>query len=283
MIERIKSYLFGIACLLSLWVATGLKAQHIDAKVAFHTDKISQEEKDFLKELDVKLERAIESYRWEGAKRNYTLPISYDVFWDKASRSGTVHNYTAGLLLSLETGLALRDKRAEFRFSTDDWIHLGEPYDPLTGILEFYTWICLAFDADRITPLGGNLFYQQARAVGERARAEAQFSLGWDDRRQMVANLTDSLYVSVRRARFHAEAGNYYVVAGNEAQAKAHLAKTVKLLTESKWRHAALEIDDHVFKFVDVDRLAKSLKDMGMAEEAYTFDVWLKSEESAEK
>lgn len=251
-------------------------AQHLDAIISFHTDKLAQDEKDFLVDLDHKLERAIESYRWEGAKRNYDLPVKYDLFWEKAARSGIIHNYTAGLLVSIESGVALRDKRAEFRYSQEDWLHLGEPYDPLTGLLEFYTWICLGFDADRLAPLGGNMFYQQARAVGERSRAEALFSNGWDDRRAMVDKLTESLYEPLRRARFHAEAGSYYAQAGNAVQAKGHLAKALKFLADSKWKNPTLPIDDHVFRFVDTDKLAKSLNDMKMPEEAATLDQWIK-------
>ncbi len=283
MLNETKISLSGIIFLLTTIAASPGSAQQIDAKITFHTDKLSQEEKDYIAALDTKLERAIESNRWEGAKRKYLLPISCDIFWDKSSRSGSVHTYSAGILISLETGLALRDKRSEFRFSTEDWIHLGEPYEPLTGLLEFYIWICLGFDADRISPLGGNPFYQQARLVGERARSQAQFSLGWDDRRAMAFDLTDSLYVAVRRARFHAVAGIYYVEAGNETQAKGNLAKTVKLLTESKWKHSTLKIGDHVFKFLDTDRLMKSLKDMGMDNEESILEKWLKNEQLEEK
>ncbi len=274
--------LAGIFCLLILILNSSVSAQQIDAKINFHLDKLSLEEKDFLADLDAKLERATESYHWEGAKRSYLLPINYDLFWDKSSRSGSVHNYSAGLLVSLESGIALRDKRTEFRYSSDDWIHFGEPYEPLSGILEFYTWICLGFDADRNSPLGGNPFYQQARMVGERARSEAQFSLGWDDRRRVVLELTDSLYVPVRRARFHTAAGFYYVKAGNELQAKNNLNKAVKLLTESKWKHSALKIEDHVLKFVDTDLLMKSLKDMGMDDQEYILEGWIKNEQSSE-
>lgn len=281
--HKINSFLFAVVIIIAAFFPRTLIAQRIDATVTFHTDQLSQEEKDFIAGLDEKLERAIEENHWEGARRNYVLNIKYDIFWDKATRVGAVHNYSAGLLISLESGLALRDKRAEFRYSPADLIRLGEPYEPLTGLIEFYTWICLAFDVDRVALLGGNPFYLQANATGERARAEAQFSLGWDDRRALANELTDSLYFPMRRARFHAEAANFYIRNANEAQTKSNLDRAVNLLTKSKAAHAIIKKDDHVFRFVDIDLLMKSVRDMKMDEQEYRLEQWMMNEKMEEQ
>ena len=274
----------GIIALAGVCLAAiPCSAQQIKATVSFHTDRLAQEDKEYIAGLDVQLDRLLESQQWEGVRPKLSLPVQYDFFWDKAGRVGIARRYTVGLLVALQEEFSLRDKRVEFRFGQGDWIHLGEPYDPLTGVIEFYTWICLGFEADRTSPLGGSKFYEKARLIGERARSEAQYSLGWDDRRTLALDLTDSMYVTVRKARFYVAAGTYYAEAGIKSQAEANFGKALDLLLKCSLKQTKVHPGDHIIRFVDPAALLRSLQRMEMDEHASRLSEWYEKQHEGEE
>lgn len=258
----------------SLMAATPALGQRVQATVTFHVDKLPQEEKEYLAGLDKALSQVVEQFQWNDGRRRWPLPVQYELFFVKAARSGIYHRFVAGVLVGLKSGLQLKDKRCEFRYLQEDRVHLGDPYDPLSGVIEFYTWICIGFEADRLSPLGGAPYYERAKAVGEAARSEAQLSLGWDDRRAFASDLTDSTYAHIRRARFHTEAGAYYRAAGNGTAAESNLAQAVNLLLKCPVSLAELRRDDHIIRFVDLDRLAAALKAAEMEKELEKLARW---------
>jgi len=255
-------------------ISSPLFAQKVQPTVATHTDRLSQEERDYVVNLGDELTSLMSAYQWTTGKYRYPLPIQVDIYFDKYVRVGSVHRYTAGILVALKNGIQIRDKRWDFQYSQDYRLHFGEPYDTFTGMIEFCTNLCLGFEADRMAPLGGDGYYRKAQQIGELARSEALFASGWDDRREFAFSLTDTTYANIRLARFHAEAGAFFANKDNWEQATAHLAKTVELLIKCPASQAEFRRGDYILRFVDLDALVQTLNKAKMRPELQTLADW---------
>jgi hypothetical protein len=239
-------------------------AQQVKADVVLHIDMLPEDEKAYLTKLDDQLKAALNSFAWTDGKYQYDLPVRVDLFFDKYSRDGIYHRYTAGVLVGLKTGIQMRDRRWDFRYIDSPAPHIGDPYDTMTGLIEFYTWICLGFEGDRIAPQGGDPFYQRAQIVSQNARGEAQYYLGWDKRRELINAFVDTTYDAIRNAAYWSEAGNYFVSNGDTAQARQCLETTANIVLNLSPSLLELRRDDHIIRFVDRTSFAANLKNLEM-------------------
>ena len=149
-------------------------AQQIRSEVVFHTEKLPHEARDYLIDVGQELSQLVNNHSWIERSYRYELPQRIEIIFEKYSRSVSYHGYGAGIMVAIRSGLQLRDTRWDFRYARDTRLHIGEPYDPFTSLIEFYTWICFGFEYDRLKPLGGEVFYEKARLIAENARFEIQ-------------------------------------------------------------------------------------------------------------
>jgi len=249
-------------------------AQTIKPTVIVHTERLSQEERDYTSRMQSDLSELVAQYNWTDGKYRYPLPVQIEMFFDKYARSGVIRKYEAGILVALKNGVQIRDRRWEFTYSQDYRMHLGDPYDTFTGMIEYCVNICLGFEADRTAPLGGAYYYDRARQIGESARSEALYSDGWDDRRAFAFDLTDTTYRSVRLARFYTEAGQYYTGEEKWEEAAEMLGQAVQYLLKTPPEQSELHRGDYIIRFVDLDALANALRETRMKAELKALADW---------
>ena len=254
-------------CGLALLFLPGLsvlQAQQIKCAVTLHLERLSLEEQSYLNGVDTELEQLFNNYQDLNGVYKYDLPLSIDLFPDKFQRAANYHHYTSGVMVASRSGIQLRDTRWDFKISRDQKLHLGQPYDTFTGLLEFYTWICLGFDLDLIEPMGGQTKYERAKAIAEAARFEGQYVLGWDYRRDLVRDLLqDTLYTNMRTAAYHVKAGLFYVERDEAEPARSHLVRAVELMLSSSPDLLELRRDDNIIRFVDIEKMAVALEELG--------------------
>jgi len=241
-------------------------AQRIKGEVVFHVERLPLEEQQYLEGLDSELTRLMDDYPWTGGAHSYEyeLPVQVELFFDKYSRSASYHRYTAKVLVELRSGIQLRDTRWEFRIHRDDRLYLGEPYNTFTGLIEFYTWICLGFEADSMAPLGGQPYYEKARLISEQARFETRYYTGWDYRRELARDLTqDTTYRNIRTAAYHAAVGIYYVEQGELESGRSHLTRAAELAMTGSCELLELHRNDHIIRFIEIGRFAAALEQVG--------------------
>lgn len=263
-----------LAFVISGLISAPLFAQKVQPTVATHTDRLSQEERDYVVNLGDELTNTMSAYQWTTGKYRYALPLQVDIYFDKYVRVGSVHRYTAGILVALKSGIQIRDKRWDFQYSQDYRLHLGEPYDTFTGMVEFCVNLCLGFEADRMSPLGGDAYYRKAQQIGELARSEALFASGWDDRREFAFSMTDTAFSNIRLAHFHSEAGAFFANKNNWEQAEGHLRKTIELLLATQPSRAEYRRGDYIVRFVDLDALATTLQRAKLDRELDALAEW---------
>jgi len=260
----------GIAAIL----ASPASSQVIKATVEVSADRLPIEEKQYIEGLCPSLTALINQYPWVKDGYKYEFPISLNLYFDKYSHSGTFRRYTAGIMLGLRNGIQLRDRRWDFRYTRDFPLHLGEPYDPLTGMIEFYIWMCLGLEADRYNPLAGQPYYEKARVTAEKARFEIDYYSGWDVRRELPRDFLADTYRDIRTAAYHFEAGIYFLGKDDRETARSHLIRCAELAMNGSPELMELHRDDHIIRFIDADRLVAALVELEAWEVLKKMEKW---------
>jgi hypothetical protein len=243
-----------------LLVASPLWAQLIEPEVQLHFERLPDEEKQYLAGVGDNLSTLILAREWTDGSYQYKLPLRIDIFPEKFSLSGIYHRYSAGVMTATRSGIQLRDTRWDFRYSSDMQLKFGEPYDPFTGLIEFYIWMCLGFEGDLLSELGGQAYYEKAKFVADAAQFENQYSLGWDYRRDMARDLTvDKKYLNMRTAVFHVRAGIYYAERDEADSARPHLRRAVELMLQSDPNLIQIQREDTILRLIDREKLAAAL------------------------
>ncbi len=250
-------------------------AQVIKADVQLQTDRLSFEEKSYLEGLQNELVSLINNTQWKEKPYNYELPLRINVFYENSYQPTTFHRYSAGIMVATTSGIQLRDNKWEFRYSRDDRLHFGNPYDTFTGCIEMYILICYGFEADRINPLGGQPYYEKALIIAENARFENKYNLGWDYRRDLInALIQKKSYRNLRTAAYHVYAGDYYANRSEITQARSHLVHAADLLMSDKPELMELHFKNHILRFVDVKQLVEGLNKTGAEDTIDKLESW---------
>ncbi len=269
-----KIWLFIVVSLIFVSVSKSL-AQRIKPTITFHTERLPEEEKQYLAGLDTKLEQLIIDNSWGDKIHNYTFPLKIDIFFEKYIRSPLQRRYTAGILMTVREGIQFKDRRWEFPYSQDEQLHFGDPYHPLTGLIEFYIYLALARESDLYTPLGGEDYGQKAYMVAQSSRSEALYPLGWDARRELADFFNnDTTITNLRQAAFFARAGAMYLTKNNPSVAENALRYAVELLLKVPPQMVELRRDDHIIRFVDLNRLIEALNEAKLDDLAEQLEKW---------
>ncbi|NQT35746.1 DUF4835 family protein [bacterium] len=263
MVRRYNHILIkAIAVVVLAGVSGQVPAQTVKCEVVLHTEGLPLDEQRYLEGLEEDIRIAIETYRWTNDFTNTELPLHVEIFFEKYSLYGAYHKYGAGIMVALKD-IQMRDRRWDFRLNRTDRLRFGNRYDSFTGLIEFYLQICLGFENDRFSALGGRQFYEKARNIADKARFEAKYNQGWDQRRELIDDLMlkDS-YINMRSAAFYVNAGYYYLGKNNLEKTLAYLAKGIELTVKSKPELLELRREGHIIRFIDIERLAAALKEI---------------------
>lgn len=182
-------HLKGLFCLLlSCAIPFTGQGQEMNARITVNGDQIAVANKQIFTTLQNSLTEFINNRKWTDAtfamneKIDCTMTIIVNELDDtnfkgeiqvQASRPVFNSGYTTTLL-------NFRDKQFEFNYTE------GEPLDynesALTGnlvaTLVFYTYVILGLDFDSFAPKGGNVYFQQAQQIVNRAQSEMSWT-GW--------------------------------------------------------------------------------------------------------
>ncbi len=249
--------------ILMLSCAAIASAQSIKSEVVLHTKALSLEEQRYLDGFDTEVARIIDEFHWSESKYQYELPVHIEIFFEEYMLIGSYHKYSAGVLAAMRQGVQLRDNRWDFKLNRELGLYIGEQYDTFTGMLEYFIWICLGFEADRLSVHGGTEYFEKARLLTEQARFESRYYNGWDERRELVeALIIKKTYKNIRKASFYVKAGFHYIDKGDTENARNYLREGVRLAMNGSPKMLVVNNNDSIFRFIDRERLSIVLKDI---------------------
>ena len=200
--------------------------QEIEATVEVVLDKLPLENQQKLANLSVELERYLNRHEWCPNNYGYKVPVSVNVYFEEAKATSREDQYDARFIISNQSDVQYSDYRWEFNLDQNPRLDHSATYHPFTGLIDFYVYLILGFEFDRIEKLGGRDYFQYTRNTLEQAKF-GRFIRGWDRRENILNDILSDENQPVREMRFYYYTGIYYYEFQEFADAKLYLKKAL--------------------------------------------------------
>ena len=209
-----------------LFLCHAVFSQRIHGTVEVVLDKLPMENQEKLAELADQLDRYINGFEWSPDDYKYEVPVSINVYFEEAKATSREDRYEARLIISNESDVQYSDYRWDFDLDPHPQLQHTQTYQPFTGMIEFYLYLILGFEFDRIEKLGGRDYFQKARDVLEQAKF-SRFIRGWDRREDILVEVLSAENQPTREMKFYYYTGIYYFDFGEIEDAREYLVKAL--------------------------------------------------------
>ena len=194
----------------------------------------NQEKLSYLRD---ELDLYINSWNWTDDEYNYDIECELEIAFDEIRVVGYEDRYTATMIVANGVDLQYADKRWVFALQPNERLQHSSAFHPFTGFLDFYFYLLLAHEFDKLTRLGGEEYYDKALLVSESAKFSSQYYKGWDRRSDLIEELRKDENKPYRQCFFHFFNGYAFYKAGDGDNAKLHfqrLANQLRRVPETK-------------------------------------------------
>ncbi|MEX0685743.1 MAG: DUF4835 family protein [Balneolales bacterium] len=214
MIKKISSLLFTVLFIFLMVDRSSAQQDIFDLNVDVNYSQISTSSGlDYLDELEGLVEDYILGNHWTDNTYQENERIRLNIVVNLNSAEGTA--ITATFLIALERPIyntmqvtslmVVSDNNWQFDFRQNRNLIQDEyQYDDIASLLDYYTYLALAFDADSFSELGGQEYFRKARSVVETAQAAG--AAGWassgstrKNRHYLVSHFLDPSYEGLRK------------------------------------------------------------------------------------
>lgn len=258
--------LLKFTCLVGLLLVSCVgtlpaEAQELDCRVQIDESQIggTDSDLDFLDDLEQKMQEYLNTRNWTDDRflPHERISCSMQVF---LRESVSLSEFRARLVVTSrrpiydtsQSSIVVRMNDSEWRFEHTRGSSLQydpDRYNSLTSVLDFYAFLILGYDYDSFSPLGGTPYFEQARAIAD--RAEGNGDPGWSsvgtsqNRVQLLSNLLDQRHEALRRVyyKYHRKGLDRFVGETEPArQSVLEALKTLQKLNRRLSRSFALNV-----------------------------------------
>lgn len=169
---------------------------------------VPEEAQTKLATLDSILTIYLEEQEWARDDYQYDYPVQINIFITEYSPSPEEDRYKARLIATNKQDVRLEDTRWEFGLKEPLQFRAGQ-YHAFSSVVDFYVWILIGMEYDRLEKLGGTPFYEQAKQIYlESSRSPYYF--GWDRRIDLLRDQMDDRNQTTRELNFFYYTGIFY-------------------------------------------------------------------------
>lgn len=271
--------------------------QELDCRVQIDDSQLSGGDTDFsfLSNLEQKIQEYLSTRSWTDDQflRHERISCSMQIVLLEAV---SISEFRARLIVTTrrpiygtsQSSIVARINDPEWRFEHTRGTSLQhdlERYGSLTSVLDFYAYLMLGYDYDTFSSLGGTEYFEQARAIAD--RAEGNGDPGWSsvgttqNRVQLLSNLTDQRHEPLRRVYYeYHRKGLDRFVSETEAARQAVLGalETLRELNQQLSRSFALNL----FFSTKYEELTALFAGSGMESKAHALLVKMDPSHSSE-
>jgi hypothetical protein len=178
-------------------------AQRLVASVNVNVESLTlEEDRAKLTNLKSEIERYVNEYDWTDNTYRYDIPLQIDIFFRRARATSFEDRYDANLIISNGTDFQQADRRWTFAYQqSTQFSHTGQ-FHTLTGMLDFYIYILLGQELDKMTKLGGSGYYQKSNEIVQLSKFSELFEGGWKERQIKIENLLSENYTKLRELEY---------------------------------------------------------------------------------
>lgn len=205
-------------CLLPV---TPANAQLLDPRVTIDLQRLPDEGRAKLQGLDSLLEAYLREQEWAGDDYNYDFGVDINIFFTDYSPDPQLDKYKAKLIVTNRGDVRFEDPRWEFGLRAP-FVFRPISYDPFKSVVEYYVWMLLGSEYDKLEKLGGRPWFEKARQIYLESNSSL-FFYGWNERIEALRSYVDEKNDAFRELNFFFDTGLYYDSRGDTARAKDYL------------------------------------------------------------
>jgi len=216
--------------LLCFLPAEHVQCQYIKANVSTKLEKLHQDRRSELQELDQMIKEYIESNQW--TDDNYPIndfTVSITIAIDNV-QSTFEEVYSARFHIFSTTGFQDVDKQWRFPYTRNQPM-LFDPniFDGLTGLIDFYMNIIVGEELDKYEQYGGSPYFSRALQICHLGKSD-RYNRWWDKREQYVQRYLRESHKPFRDMTSWFYAAQYWTDEGNADEARTAAEETISFL-----------------------------------------------------
>jgi len=198
--------------------------------VTISPEKLPQENQMKLAYLKDELESYINNYEWTENEFDYNIECELELAFSQAQVVSFEDRYTATLVISNGIDLLYADKRCTFPLQENERLEHTSSYHPFTSLVDFYFYLLIGYEYDKLYEFGGDKYYQLAKELSISSKSANQYYKGWERREDIIAAILDEKNKKHRLLIFNYYTGYYFFEEKDFDQAEPYLLEAVKLL-----------------------------------------------------
>jgi hypothetical protein len=217
-----KKASFILAALFSLLLwSVSVHAQLVIPEINVDTQQLPEEARNKLIGLDSVLTVYLKNQEWTQDEYQYDDSIQIYIYFTDYTANPQEDRYKAKLIATNKQDVRLEDNRWELGLRTPPVFRPGD-FQSFKSVVEFYIWVLVGMEYDRLQKLGGSPYYEKAKQVALQGSTSPYF-FGWDKRIELArAQLSDDNQ-TVRELNFFYFTGIYFDEQKDYAQSKDYL------------------------------------------------------------
>ncbi|MBU0508549.1 DUF4835 family protein [bacterium] len=204
--------------------ATPASAQLLYPEVTIDLQRLPEEAQTKLANLDTLLTTYLMNLDWAGDVYQYDYPVQISIFFTDYNPDPQEDRYKAKMIATNKQDVRLEDTRWEFglRAPIQEIRFQPNTFHPFSSVVEFYIWILIGMEYDRLEKLGGQTYYEKARNIYLESSGTIYY-FGWDFRNETLRNILDDANQAKRELDFFYFTGIYFDQQKDYKNAKDYL------------------------------------------------------------
>jgi hypothetical protein len=164
-------------------------AQQIEAQVKMTLERLPLEKQKRLKNFAEEIEKYINENEWSEDEFEEPIPVIIQIFLQDNSVSYE-EKYMGTFLISNNSDIQYFDKYWKFPYQAGTTlVHNENIYEPFTGFINYYIYIILGNEYDKLGRLLGTPFFEKAKLISEQAMFDSRYVWGWEERGELIDNV----------------------------------------------------------------------------------------------
>jgi hypothetical protein len=207
-----------------------VNGQKIVCNVTITPDKLPQENQMKLSYLKDELQDYTNNYEWTENEFDYEIECELELAFSQAQVVSYEDRYTATLVISNGKDQLYADKRCTFPLQEKERLVHSSSYHPFTSLIDFYFYLLIGYEYDKLYEFGGDEYYQLAKELSISSKSAIQYYKGWDRREDIITGILDEKNRKHRLLMYNYYTGYYFYEENDFEQAEPYLLEAVKLL-----------------------------------------------------
>ncbi|MBN2414392.1 DUF4835 family protein [bacterium] len=245
-----------IPVLLAVVLTQAASAQFIEADVTVMLDRLPLEKQQELRYFSDKVTDYINTHAWTDEQFDEPVHVSIQIFLQDKS-SNYESRYSGRFLITNNLDLQQFDKYWRFPYEEGNpLLHDEHVFNPLTSFINYYIYIVVGSEYDKMGKYLGTPFFEKAKQICEQAKFNSLYSYGWEERELRINEILSEANLSFRAMKDRLYLG--YSYAGDvDSVARRYVGEAVDMLAEILTEHPgdekALEfLQAHYIDIMDI-------------------------------